>query len=63
MSRPKTYPPYSVEGESDDAKIVDSVGNDVMDFFGASGHYSEAIPDMMQILCDALNSRERKGGA
>ena len=63
MSKPKTYPPYSVEGESDYAKIVDSVGNDVMGFFGASRHYADAIPDMMQILCDALNARERKEGA
>ena len=63
MSKPKTYPPYKLEGEGDEAWIVDTYGNTVVNSVTMTIHYREAIPDIMTILCDALNERERKEGA
>jgi len=60
MSKPKTYPPYSVTGEGCDAWIIDSKGNDVVSYIGLGEHYanSEIRDTIMQTLCDALNRKE-----
>jgi hypothetical protein len=59
MSKPKTYPPYKVEGKGTDAWIVDSQGNDVVTWFAMGMHYDETLGDtIMQTLCDALNRKE-----
>ena len=63
MIRPMTYPPYSLKGEGDEAWIVDSHDNDVVLSVTMPLLYGDAFPDMMAILCDALNRSERKEGA
>jgi len=60
MSKPKTYPPYSVTGEGCDAWIIDSKGNDVVSVIVMGDHYadSEIRETVMQSICDALNRKE-----
>ena len=60
MIRPMTYPPYSVQGEGQASWITDSLGNHVVVCIYMAAHYEDSFPDMMAILCDALNARERK---
>ena len=60
MSKPKTYPPYSLDGEgTPDVWIVDAHGNTVVYRVDLSLGYDENFRDrIMQIICDALNQQK-----
>ena len=59
MSKPKTYPPYKVEGKKKNAWIKDSQGNCVVYEIDLALHYEDALGDtIMQTLCDAMNRKE-----
>lgn len=60
MSKPKTYPPYRIEGEGGPGVwIVDQHGNDVVTRVEMSLGYDENYGErIMQIICDALNREE-----
>ena len=54
--------PYRIEGSGDESWVVDANGKDVVVMLAMGDDYHEAFTDgeIMQIICDGLNARERK---
>ena len=57
--------PYRLEGSGDESWVVDANGKDVVVMLAMGDDYHEVFAggEIMRIVCDGLNARERKGDA